>query len=117
VIGAATLSLLGIAGTGSILATQGAFAQSSPTPTPSATAGTATSNEDAAHDAAETPEQEAAEDAGQAHIGRGGKHGSNEDAAYEAAETPEQEAAEDAAAASGNSATPATPSSCSTTQN
>ena len=58
------------------------------------------SNEDPTHEAGETPEQEAAEDAGQRLGGRhsGGRHGgrSNEDPAHEAKETAEQEAAEDA---------------------
>jgi hypothetical protein len=53
------------------------------------------SNEDPAHEAKETPEQEAAEDSGQFRGGHGG-HGPNEDPAHEANETPEQEAAENA---------------------
>lgn len=57
-------------------------------------------NEDAAHEAAETPEHEAAEDSGQFRGGHG-HHGANEDPAHEAAETPEHEAAEDARAAAG----------------
>lgn len=59
------------------------------------------SNEDPAHEANETPEQEAAENNGTAFRGGHGGHGSNEDAAHEANETPEQEAAEDAARANG----------------
>jgi len=60
------------------------FAAASPTPK---------SNEVAAHEAAETPAQEAAENNGTARPGGGHP---NETAAHEAAETPAQEAAEDA---------------------
>lgn len=76
------------------------------------------SNEDPAHEANETPEQEAAEDSGQFHGGRGAHagHGSNEDPAHEGNETPEQEAAEDARAAAGgsNGTTPGSASSSAT---
>lgn len=72
------------------------------TPATPATGGRHVSNEDAAHEAAETPEREAAEDNGTAHMGRGGRGGhSNEDPAHEASESPEREKAEDAAAAGG----------------
>lgn len=114
VIGVTTLSLLGIAGTGGVLVTQGAFAQSSPAPTatPNASGGTGTSaptsNEDPTHEAAERAANEAAEDSGQFHGGRDGKHGSNENPAHEAKESAEREAAEDAAS-SGGSTTPTVP--------
>lgn len=72
--------------------------------TADSTVGADTSNTDPAHEAAETPEQAAAEAAGKGHghgHEGGGHHGhSNTDAAHEAAESPErqaQEAAEDAA--------------------
>ncbi|MDQ6838910.1 MAG: hypothetical protein M3137_11420 [Actinomycetota bacterium] len=52
------------------------------------------SHEDPAHEAAESPEREAEEDAGRGFRGHGG--GSNEDPAHEASESPEREAAEDA---------------------
>ena len=85
------------------------FASAAPatSPSPSATSpaqptpkggGTFTPNEDPTHESAESPEQEAAEDSGQAF--RGGGHGwrggSNEDPAHEKAESPEREAQEDA---------------------
>jgi hypothetical protein len=78
------------------------------------TPGVDDSNKDAAHEAAETPEQAAAEAAGKHHGGKhhggaDGKGGSNEDAAHEAAESPEREAAEDAAKAAGATAPAATP--------
>ena len=63
-----------------------AQAAASPSPTPK-------SNEDAAHEAAETPAEEAAENNGTR--GPGGGH-PNETAAHEAAETAAQEAAENA---------------------
>jgi hypothetical protein len=69
----------------------------SPSPGATAAAGTATSNEDPAHEAGETPEQEAAENNGTARHGRGPGGAPNEDPAHEAAETPEQEAREHAA--------------------
>jgi hypothetical protein len=69
------------------------------------------SNEDPAHEATETAEQEAAEDAG---IGRhGGHHGSNEDPAHEATESAEREAAEDAAQGNSPATTPAAPATAS----
>jgi hypothetical protein len=67
------------------------------------------SNEDPAHEAKESPEQEAAEDSGQFRGGHG-MHGSNEDPAHEATETPEREAAEDARAAAGGGASGTAPS-------
>lgn len=70
------------------------------TTTPGQSGSSFKSNEDPAHEAQETPEQEAAEDSGQFRGGHGG-HGSNEDPAHEAKETPDQEAAEDARAAAG----------------
>ncbi|MEO8458868.1 MAG: hypothetical protein ABI559_13790 [Chloroflexota bacterium] len=66
-------------------------------PTPVATSGTFQSNEDATHEANETPEQEAAEDSGQFRGGHGGQ--SNEDPTHEANESAEREAQEDATAA------------------
>ena len=120
--GVVTLSILG--GSLAVAALNpfaAAGAQDNPTTTtvPGATAvapGKAQSNEDAAHEAKETPEQEAAEDSGQfpGHRGGGGARGghSNEDAAHEAAESPEREAQEDAGAQ--NSTTPATPAAPST---
>jgi hypothetical protein len=68
------------------------------------------SNEDATHEANETPEQEAAEDNGTARHGGGG-HGTNEDPAHEANETPEHEAAEHAGTGSGGTAPSTAPSS------
>jgi hypothetical protein len=62
-----------------------------------AAAASPTSNEDAAHEAAETPAQEAAENNGTARPGGAG-HTPNETAAHEAAETPAREAAEHATA-------------------
>lgn len=67
------------------------------------------SNEDPAHEANETPEQEAAEDNGTAR--HRGRHGTNEDPAHEAKETPEQEAAEHAGTGSGGTAPSSAPSS------
>jgi len=52
------------------------------------------SNEDPAHEATESPQREADEDAGRGFRGHGG--GSNEDPTHEASESPEREAAEDA---------------------
>ena len=68
---------------------------------PATILGVAKSNEDATHEAAETPQHEADENAG--HIGRGGGK-PNEDPAHEANETAAHEAAEDAGRAP--SATP-----------
>lgn len=66
-----------------------------PTPVPSgatpAPGGTFKSNEDPAHEANETAEEEAAEDSGQGHGRHGGGH-SNEDPAHEANESAEREA-------------------------
>ncbi len=64
------------------------------------------SNEDPGHEAAESPEREADEDAGRGFRGHGG--GSNEDPAHEASESPEREAGEDAHQAP-SAATPSTP--------
>jgi len=63
------------------------------------------SNEDPAHEAAESPQREADEDAGRGFRGHGG--GSNEDPAHEASESPAREAAEDAHQAP-STATPTT---------
>ena len=62
---------------------------------PSAASGTGAtfaSNEDPAHEAAESPEREAEENSGKGF----GHHGFNEDPAHEAGESPEREAQEDA---------------------
>lgn len=113
-MGGAALSLLAMAGAATTLATQSTSAQTPPSPTTPATNGAGvkpTSNEDAAHEANETAEQEAAEDNGAAHHGGpGGRGGSHEDAAHEANETPEREAAEDAAKNAAPSTNPAKPS-------
>jgi hypothetical protein len=69
------------------------------TTTPDNSGSTFKSNEDAGHEANETPEQEAAENNGTAR--HGGGHGTNEDPAHEAAETPEHEAAEHASTGTG----------------
>jgi hypothetical protein len=80
----------------------GAQTTTTVTPDPAATPSTPggsvdRSNNDPAHEAGETPEQEAAETAGGGHGGFGrGDHLSNHDAAHEAAESPER-AAEEAA--------------------
>jgi hypothetical protein len=63
-------------------------------------------HEDAAHEAAESPEREAAEDAGRGFGGHEG-HGSNEDAAHEAGESAEREAQEDARASTPDATTTA----------
>jgi hypothetical protein len=65
------------------------------------------SNEDATHEANESPEQEAAEDSGQFR-GHGGRHGTNEDPAHEATESPEREAAEHANGGAGGGTAPST---------
>jgi hypothetical protein len=79
-----------------------AGAQTTTTTPDSPGASTVRSNEDPAHEANETPEQEAAEDAGT--FRHGGGHGPNEDPAHEANETPEQEAAEHAGGGAGRRA-------------
>jgi cytoskeletal protein RodZ len=94
IIGASVLSLLTIAGAATTIATQTSFAQS-PTPTPSSGTTKHASNEDPAHEAKESAEQEAAEDSG-TFAGHSGFYGSNEDPAHEAKESKEQEAQEDA---------------------
>jgi hypothetical protein len=82
-----------------------------PTPSPTATAG---SNEDPTHEAGETAADETAENNGTArhHGGPGGmRGGSNEDPAHEAAESPEREAQENAAPSGGSApSTESTPS-------
>ena len=62
-------------------------------PAASGNPGTFGSNEDPAHEAAESPEREAEENSGRAF---GGHHGFNEDPAHEASESPEREAQENA---------------------
>ena len=71
----------------------------------SSTATVPTSNEDPTHEANETQAQEAAEDSGQAHHGRGHGHagGSNEDPTHEAGESPQREAQENAQNNAGSS--------------
>src|SRR5438876_7187559 len=79
---------------GVLLAT-GTFT-SAQSPTPSPTSGAVKSNEDATHEAGESADREAQEDAG---IFPGGKHrggGSNEDATHESSESAEREAQENA---------------------
>jgi hypothetical protein len=92
--------------------TTGPTGSSTGAPGAAAPSGKFQSNEDPAHEATETPEREAAEDAGQRpgeHHGGGPRGGmSNEDPAHEAKETPEQEAAEDARQAAG-ATTPSAP--------
>jgi cytoskeletal protein RodZ len=66
-----------------------------PTPSPAPTSGAFKSNEDPNHEAGESAEREAQEDAGIF----SGKHrggGSNEDASHEASESAEREAEENA---------------------
>lgn len=115
-------ALIAIVGAGAVMAqTPSSTPGKSTTPTaaagapksPNVAPGTATanaphSNEDAMHEAGETPEHEAAEDSGQFRgSGPGGHHGMpNEDAAHEANETAEHEAAEDARQAPGSGTTP-----------
>ncbi|MCU1449695.1 MAG: hypothetical protein JWP02_1865 [Acidimicrobiales bacterium] len=81
------------------------------TPGATSTAPADKSNNDAAHEAAETPAHEADETAGKAGGGgRGGNHASNKDPAHEAAESPAraaEEASRDAAIANGSSSTTA----------
>jgi len=86
---------------GVLLASGALTSAQSPTPTPSpsgsASAGTFKSNEDATHEASESAEREAQEDAGI--FPGGGMHrggGSNEDATHEASESAEREAQENA---------------------
>lgn len=79
-------------------------ASESPAASGTPSAGMFKSNEDAAHEAGESAEQEAAEDSGKGfrggkHDGRGGMSGAhkpNEDATHEAGESKEREAQEDA---------------------
>lgn len=72
------------------------------------------SNEDPTHEATESPQREADEDAGRAHFGHGHR---NEDPAHEATESPEREAQEDSGSgAAGNQpATPSAPAPSTTT--
>ena len=107
-VGAAvTVSTLTGGALGAALLNGSATAQTTTsTPSQSGTAPADTSNKDAAHEAAETPQQAADEAAGK----RGGRgpHMSNHDAAHEAAESPEraaQEAKDDAAFANGSTST------------
>ena len=81
---------------GVLLATGTFTSAQSPTPSPAPTSGAFKSNEDATHEAGESADREAQEDAG---IFAGGKHrggGSNEDAAHESSESAEREAQENA---------------------
>lgn len=93
---------------GILLATGTFTSAQSPTPTPGATEnGTFKSNEDPTHEAGESAEREAQEDAGI--FPGGGRHrggGSNEDATHEAGESPEREARENADQAPAASPTP-----------
>ena len=78
----------------------GAQTTTTEAPGSSATPGASTSkgNEDPTHEAAESPEREAAEDSG-TFAGHGHGHGANEDPAHEQNESAEREAQEDARAA------------------
>jgi hypothetical protein len=92
-------SMLAGGAAGMIVFTPGLVGAQTTTTTPD---GTFKSNEDPAHEATESAEREAEEDAGRGGHGHGGVRGGgpNEDAAHEAAETPEHEAAEHAQAPS-----------------
>ncbi len=90
-----------------------AGAQTTTTPPTTAEPGNGTrftSNEDPAHEAGESAEREATEDAGRGfeghHRGPNGQFTSNEDTAHEASESAEREAAEDAAKAGSTQAPP-----------
>jgi hypothetical protein len=104
IAGVGVAALVTVIGAGAVMAqTPSSTPTASATPTASSSSGDSTapsaqstttgpaSNEDPAHEANETAEQEAAEDSGQ------GFHGGrpNEDPAHEAAESAEREAAED----------------------
>ena len=81
---------------GVLLATGTFTSAQSPTPTPAPTSGAFKSNEDTTHEAGESADREAQEDAG---IFPGGKHrggGSNEDATHESSESADREAQENA---------------------
>lgn len=85
-------------------------------PAASGGSGGFTSNEDPAHEAAESPEREAEENSGKAFHGGGGHHGFNEDPAHEASESPEREAQEDAANGASGGASSSSSSSDGTLQ-
>jgi hypothetical protein len=105
-----TAALVAGALVGSAGVAAAATSSTTTTQAPAAADGTAKvgSNEDPTHEASETPEQEAAEDAGLGHRGHG--RGNNEDPAHEATESPEREAAEHAQGGSAPTA-PSAPSS------
>jgi hypothetical protein len=94
---------------GAALLNGSANAQTSTTaPGATSTAPVDKSNNDAAHEAAETPAHEADETAGKVGGGGHGDHVSNKDPAHEAAESPAraaEEASRDAAIANGSSTT------------
>ena len=109
-LAAIVASVIGGGATGAAITSMSAASAQTPTPTPSAAApaapdaaaGTFKSNEDSTHEGTETPEQEAAEDAGKRPSGHGGPRGAggpNEDPTHEASESPEREAAEHPAGA------------------
>src|SRR2546425_12318116 len=97
---------------GLLLASGALTSAQSPTPTPGATGsagGTFKSNEDATHEAGESADREAQEDAGI--FPHGGKHrggGSNEDATHEDGESAEREAQEGTGQAPTTSVSPTT---------
>jgi len=109
---AGVIVLVAIIGAGAVMAqTPSTTPGASPTVVPGTSNGqTFKSNEDPTHEKAETAQQEAAEDSGQAfHAGfRGGK--SNEDPAHEAGESKDREAQEDAGQAPSGPAPAASPS-------
>ncbi|MDP9238681.1 MAG: hypothetical protein M3P30_15005 [Chloroflexota bacterium] len=99
--------LIAVIGAGAVMAqTPSTTPGASGTPATGAPSGAFKSNEDPTHEAGETAEQEAAEDAGKGH-GHGGFRGgkSNEDPAHEASESSEREAQEDAAQPSASPST------------
>ena len=111
-LAAIVASVIGGGATGAAITSMSAASAQTPTPTPSpsatapaapdAAAGAFKSNEDSTHEGTETPEQEAAEDAGKRPSGHGGPRGAggpNEDPTHEASESPEREAAEHPAGA------------------
>jgi len=96
-IGLVAAGLIGGAAAGAAFGIPGV--SGAQTTTPSSGASADTSNHDPAHEAAESPEQAAAEASGEFHGGHDGH--SNTDPAHEAAESPEraaEEAAHDATA-------------------
>jgi hypothetical protein len=93
-IGVVALAVGALLATGALSSAQTAT-PSTPTADQTATV-PSTSNEDPAHEAAESAEWEAQEDSGQWAPGGGGTFTPNEDPAHEAAESAEWEAQEDA---------------------